>query len=114
MVDACLIQHRTGETTDPDTGVVTPAYGTVYAGKCRVQQQPGIARPATPGEAYVWLTKFELQLPMSVTGVDTDDLVTITVSVLDADLTGRVWHARALAHKTHATSRRIQCEEVTG
>ena len=31
----------------------------------------------------------------------------------DADLIGRLFRVRDLAHKTHATARRVQCEEVT-
>jgi hypothetical protein len=40
--------------------------------------------------------------------------VTITTSVNDPDLTGRVFAVNELAHKTEATSRRIGVIEVTG
>src|SRR5438045_283872 len=86
MVDTCLIRRRTSEATDPDTGVVTPTYTQVYAGKCRVQQQVPVSRPADIGQDAVWLARLELQLPMSVVGVQSNDLVTITASALDPDL----------------------------
>src|SRR5437868_1553101 len=114
MVDACTVKHLTGSTTDPETGHVTPTYATVYAGKCRVQQRVPVAKPYDVGEAAVWLERLELQVPMSVTGIASNDMVTITASALDADLVGRVFHARELGHKTHATARRFQIEEVTG
>jgi hypothetical protein len=54
-----------------------------------------------------------------VTGTSTndtiasDDLVTITASLLDADLVGRTFRVRELGHKSHMTARRVQLEEVT-
>jgi hypothetical protein len=114
MVDACTITRRTGETTNTDTAAVTPTNVTVYSGKCRVQVTAGArARAEDVGEAYVRLLRLEVQLPMSVTGLAAKDLVTVTSSSLDADLVGRQFHIRELAHKTHATSRRIHVEEAT-
>lgn len=114
MVDACIITRVTGESTNEDTGVVTPTTAEVYDGKCRVQQsQLGAdSTPADPGEAYVRLVAFELQLPMSVTGLRVGDVATITASALDPDLVGRAFNILGLAHKTHATARRLQVQEV--
>jgi hypothetical protein len=114
MVDACTIQRLTATATDPATGGITPTYATVYTGRCRVQQRVPVSKPADVGEAAIWLQRLELQVPMTVVGVASDDLVTITASVLDPDLAGRVFHVRELGHKTHMTSRRVQIEEVTG
>lgn len=114
MVDTCTITRTTGESTNEDTGVVTPTTEDVYAGKCRVQQsQLGAdSTPADPGEAYVRLVAFELQLPMSVLGLRVGDVATITASALDPDLVGRAFNILGLAHKTHATARRLQVQEV--
>jgi hypothetical protein len=116
MVDTCTIKRVTGRTTDPETGQVTQTTTTVYGpGKCRVQQQGGISRPHDLGEAQVFLVRLEVQLPVDTSiGVQPDDLVTVLSSSLDPDLPGRVFYVRELAHKTHATARRIQVEEVTG
>lgn len=114
MVDSCLIRRVTGKTTDNTTGVVTPTYATIYQGKCRVQQKAPVAKPADVGQAAVWLQRLELLVPMAVTGVASNDEVQITASVLDPDLPNRTWHVRELWHKTHATCRRLQIEEVTG
>lgn len=114
MVDTCTVTRITGESTNEDTGVVTPTTSTVYTGRCRVQQsQLGAdSTPADPGEAYVRLVAFEMQLPMSVVGLRIGDVITITASALDPDLVGRAFNILGLAHKTHATARRIQVQEV--
>jgi hypothetical protein len=113
MVDTCTVQRQTGSTTNDTTGVVTPTYSTIYTGKCRVQQRVPVSKPADVGQAHVWLQRLELQVPMSVTGIASDDLVTITASLLDADLVGRTFRVRELGHKTHMTARRVQLEEAT-
>jgi hypothetical protein len=114
MVDACTITRVTAQTVDPETGIITPtATTTVYAGRCRFRQKVPVSKPANVGEAFIWLQRLELQLPMAVTGVASDDLVTATASVFDADLVGRRWRIRELSHQTHQTARRHQIEEVT-
>jgi hypothetical protein len=116
MADACTIRRASGSgTTDPVTGVPSQTYTTLYSGKCRVQQQVAIARPHDVGEDRVWLVRFDLQLPMATSaGLEVGDRVTITASVADPDLTGRVFMVNELAHKTEATSRRVGIIEVTG
>lgn len=115
MVDACTITRQTGTSTDLQTAVVTPTIATIYAGKCRVQgHSPSMARPETVGAAYVFQTPFVLQVPMSVTDVRVNDIVTITASVLDPDLPGRTYWVKELAAKTHMTSRRFGIIEVAG
>ena len=113
MVDTCRITRVTGTTTDPDTGVVTPGYTLIYEGVCRVQQRTASARPADAGEAYQLLLGLELQLPVAATGIEVSDVAAITASANDADLVGREFRVRELAHKTEATARRIGVEEVT-
>lgn len=120
MVDACVIRRQVGTTTDPDTGAVTPSYEDVYSGKCRVQSRNLSARSPNSGQQRVDLYAVELQLPITVTGVAVNDVAEITVS-LDpelptprADGTPRLFRVNNLFHKTHATSRRLSVEEVTG
>ncbi len=112
MVDACTIRRRAGETTDPDTGDVTPDWGDVYAGKCRVQQSVVQSQQQQPGGDFVLVLRLEIQLPMTVTGLQVGDEVTITASVHDPDLPGRAFRIRDLAHKTEATARRVQAIEI--
>lgn len=116
MADACTIRRASGSgATDPVTGVPSQSYTTLYTGKCRVQQQVAIARPHDVGEDKVWLVRFDLQLPMETSaGLAVGDQVTITTSVNDPDLAGRVFAVNELAHKSEATSRRVGVVEVTG
>lgn len=113
MVDTCLIQRRTGETTDDD-GNVTSTFVTVYSGKCKVHQQSVQARAADPGEAYVLMVRRELHLPVATSvGVRAGDEVTVLACVHDADLVGRVLVVRDEAAKSAATARRLGVEERT-
>jgi hypothetical protein len=113
MRDACTITRAGTPVTNDATGQVTNTPTTVYSGKCRVQQTVPVSKPGNVGQAAVWLQRLELQVPMTATGIQSDDLVTITASALDADLVGRTFHVRELGHKSHMTSRRVQLEEVT-
>jgi hypothetical protein len=114
MVDACTVTRVGTRVTDTTTGEVTEPTSTLYTGQCRVQQAQAQATEETVGEDHLLLLRLEVQLPMSVTGLEVGDLITITASAHDADLPGRVFRIHDLAHKTHATSRRVQCVEKTG
>lgn len=113
MVDACTIRRRTGESTDDDTGFVTPTYTTVYTGRCKVQQQSASASPSDVGQDNVLIGQLELHLPAATTGPQPDDQATITASVNDADLVGRTFKLRGRPHKSFLTARRFPLIEVT-
>lgn len=116
MIDTCTIRRRTGETTNATSGVVTPTYLSPdpYSGKCRFQQALVQTEPHNVGEDMVRLLRLELQLPMSVAGLQVNDEVTCVTSAYDPDLPGRTFLVRDLAHKSEATARRIQLTERTG
>ncbi len=115
MVDTCVIRRADGTgTTDPDTGYPTESVAQLYAGPCRVQQHQATATREDVGQDNLLLLRLEVQLPMSVTGLEVGDRIEIVTSVHDPDLPGRVFLVHDLAHKTHATSRRVQCIERTG
>lgn len=112
MVDTCEIKHVTGETHDDD-GNIIPTYADVYTGPCRVQQVAPYAERSNAGQAYLLLLRIEVQLPLTVLGLMPDDVITMTYAARDPDLMGRVFSVRDLAHKTDASSRRVQCQELT-
>lgn len=112
MVDACVVKRRSTQTTDPDTGIITQNYTTIYTGKCRVQRRTMFDRPHNVGQAYVYMLAVELQLPITVIGIVTEDIATITASVHDTDLVNRVFTIRGFSHKTHPSARHIQCVEI--
>lgn len=115
-VDTCTIRRVTGETTNPTTGAVTPTYQSpdLYSGPCRFQNALALSEPHDVGEDFVRLLRIELQLPVSVTGLEVGDEVTCVSAAHDPDLAGRVFLVRDLAHKTEPTARRVQLTERTG
>ncbi|MBB1153995.1 DUF6093 family protein [Amycolatopsis dendrobii] len=116
MLDTCRIRAVTGDTTDPDTGVVTPAYGDpVYTGKCKIQAQKSVF-PSTPdaGEHQWTVVPMELHLPVDGTeAVGTGLVAEITASV-DPVNVGRIFRIRSGDRKTLQTALRCQVEEITG
>ena len=118
MQDACTVTRITGQATNTQTGAVTNTTSTIYTGRCKIQRfgttGAGTARPATVGEAQVYQLPAAVHVPMTVTGVQVGDIVTVTASVLDPDLVGRTFWVRELFHKSYATARRLGLEEVTG
>jgi hypothetical protein len=110
--ETCTIRRVTGDTTGPG-GVVTPTYDVLYTGPCRVQQQMPSASPQDAGEDYALMLRLEVQLPTSVVGLRTEDEITIDTSAHDPDLPGRVFLVKDLAHKSHATARRVGVVERT-
>lgn len=112
MVDACTIRRQTDEDTD-EFGNIIPSWVYLYSGKCRVQQPVAQAAEEMAGQARLLMVRLEVQLPMSVAGLEPEDEVFITASVNDPDLPGRVFTIRDLAHGTHKTARRIGVVERT-
>jgi hypothetical protein len=114
MVDTCTISRVTNRTTDTSTADVTETRIPVYAGPCRIQQHARTDSREDIGEASLILVRFELQLPVATSaGIAAEDIVTMTGSALDPDLVGREFTVMQVAHKTHATARRMQVQEVT-
>jgi hypothetical protein len=114
MVDTCSIRRKTGETTDPDSGAITPTWSALYAGKCRVQQPQALARPHDIGEDFLLVARLEIQLPVAATaGLLVRDEVTIKAATRDPDLVGRVFLVHELPRKTDASARRVSVIERT-
>lgn len=116
MVDACTIRRITGWTDDDFSGVRTPTYLSPdpYSGKCRFQAARSEAQQHDSGEDYLLMLRSELQLPVSVTGLEVGDVVTCTAAARDPDLVGREFRVHDLFHKTDPTARRVQLTERTG
>jgi len=115
MTDTCTVTRVTGTTPDATTGRMVKQITEIYSGVCRVQRPGGGAqsRPEEAGEAYVRMLSVEVQLPITDAVFQRKDLVTIDTAVNDPTLVGREVIVRDLSHKSEASSRRLQCEEVT-
>ncbi len=115
MTDACSIAHPGAAATfDPVTGTYTDPTATVfYTGPCEVQVSDGLtAQEGEAGGAELTVLRLMVKVPVEVTGVVVDDVVTITASLLDPDLVGRVFQVVAGHAKSFLTARRLQVEEV--
>jgi hypothetical protein len=113
MQDTCTIARPGTVTFLPDGTYSTGDGDTVYAGKCKVQQRAG-RMPPTPSQegTELVLVALEVHIPADVVGVSVNDLVTITASLLDPTLPGRVYRVVDEPGKSFATARRLRCEEI--
>ncbi len=108
MTDTCTITRGIGTgQVDDNTGVITSTEQEIYTGKCRLQERAVHASDQSPGQDHQLLTRLELHLPITVTGLKGTDRVRITASAHDPELVGQVLLVRDLAAKTDATARRI-------
>lgn len=112
MIDTCTIIRQTNGAMDENTGRIQRSEQPIYEGVCRVQNQRAMSRTEDVGEDRALLLPLEIQLPVTATGLCVGDIITITASVNDPDLVGRVLAIRDLAHKSEATARRVRAEEV--
>ncbi len=120
MTDTCVIRRPTGTiSVDPDTGVASPEYTTVYEGKCKVQTAGGIASQVVSasgdatnvgGNVPVW--SLYLHLPVSAVDCRSGDLAQITSSVDPALVGRRLRLVNLQSEKTHATARRWNVSEM--
>ncbi|MFE4229132.1 DUF6093 family protein [Arthrobacter sp. NPDC056886] len=113
MIDACKVQRPGEPTTDPDTGEVTPSETFVYSGPCKVQQTISQASSPTAGEHAFTVQDSRVDFPVSAGPLNVDDVVTITVSVLDPQLVGSEYRVVELFHKSMATAQRTRVQQVT-
>lgn len=116
MQDACTINRpdTTGVLDEDTLQYVTTAGAEVYEGPCRVKPRDNEDRVVHAGEQPVSLWPYIVSVPMSVTAVALDDLVTITGSDLDPALVGLVLRVRQVLAGTHLTARRLGCEVNVG
>lgn len=112
MSDTCQIRRRAGlSAPNPITLEVVPSYTYPYAGKCQVQLRDTVATQPDAGEKSHAVMRTVVKVPMAVAGLAVDDEVVVLTSI-DGDLVGKVFRVRSVFHKTYATARRLECEEV--
>lgn len=106
MGDECTVTAVQRIDVDPDTGREHPVTRLVWAGKCRVQSDGGVGgdNRDTGGKMNEWLQRVDF--PMSASGLDADQVVTITKSA-NRDLVGRTYRmVSPHSRKTYATAQR--------
>jgi len=113
MVDACIIDRPTGEPVlNVTTGQMETTYAPVYEGRCRAQDVGTQAGSPNAGEHQFVIVGHVIQLPIDATVYAVGDRVRMTVATLDPALVGRTLTVTSLTTKSHATMRRLICEEV--
>jgi hypothetical protein len=112
MVDACIIDRPTGQATDPTTGAVVTTYSApIYTGRCEVQQVGTMAAKPVAGESQWTILGHVVKVPVDAVVYRVGDRVRMTAAILDPTLVGRTFLVTSMLHKTHATSRRLVCDE---
>lgn len=112
MLDACTVTRPGDPITDPDTGEVTPSLSPVYMGPCKVQRTATQASNPSAGGHQFTIQDSRVDFPVSAGQLAVDDVVTMTLSVLDPQLVGRVFRVTELFHKSYATAQRTTVSEV--
>jgi hypothetical protein len=116
MTDECALTRPGARGAfNASTGSYDPAdAGVLYAGACRVKTKDLSDRVVQAGEQPVSLWPYMVWLPISVTDVQVDDLVTVTGSEFDAGLVGLVLRVRQVTFASQVSSRRLGCEVNAG
>ena len=116
MVDTCTITRASAgaPVVDNNNGTVTPAApATIYAGPCRVQLPDAVEKAAEAGGDALSVQAAIISLPVAGSeAVAVGDVVTVTSATFDADLAEVDYVVRGLHRKSHATARRLRCEEA--
>jgi hypothetical protein len=113
MIDTVTVDRQSGEETHFQTGAVTQTYTDVYSGAAKVQATISQSRVAAAGEHQYTVQEYRVDIPVSAGPLQVGDRVTVTASVLDPFLAGRVYRVVELFHKSFATAQRARVEEVT-
>lgn len=114
MVDACTITRVTGAGTQNETtGRIVPTTTQLYAGQCQVRVPQQAAQAPEVGARSATIQGAIVKVPLAVEDVRIGDTVTITASVHDPELVGRVFTVAQLHHKTWPTARKLGVDEIT-
>jgi hypothetical protein len=114
MESTCTIRRRTGVTTDHSTGVETPVWSVIFAGKCRLRFP--FVRPQQVDAAGQVLSQQRgiLSVPVEGTaGVRADDVATIDSNPSDSGVVGLLLRVEGPFVETHASARRLPVEVVS-
>jgi hypothetical protein len=114
MVDSCVIRHKTGDSTDPTTGVVTADFVDAYSGKCKVQAEGNISRLRSAADHEFTIQRSRIDIPADAEAALIGDMIDITASINSPALVGRRFRVIEILHKSFASAQRFGVEEVTG
>lgn len=112
MVDACTVTAQpAAQVYDPATDTYTTPAGTLrYTGPCKVKPRDNDDQVVDAGGQTVSLWPYVISVPMTVTDVDLNDVVTVTASLLEPAFVGRSFRVRQVLQGSFLTARRLSCE----
>jgi len=113
MTDTIRLEAVSGSAPDPDTLEMVDTYATVYEGKGRWQRPDTVAAESVAGGVEFGLNRVTVQLPIGVLVAARGQRATVVASQTDPALPGAKATVIGVANKTHATMRRLLCEEVS-
>lgn len=117
MTDTVTITRVTGSpgSVNPATGNRTPgATSQIYNGIGKIQTYEPHESARKSGEHVYIEQRYHLHLPIGAAEADVGDTATVTASVTDPQIVGRVYRIAGEHSKTLATSRRLLLDEITG
>lgn len=113
MTDTIRLERVTGSAPHPTTLEMVDTYETVYEGKGRWQRPNVQASESVVGGVEFGVNAVTVQLPIAVTVAARGQRATCLASQTDPALPGTKATVLGVPNKTHATKRRLLCEEVT-
>lgn len=107
MTDSCTIQRTTsrGPFNETTGSYDSPVTSTIYSGACRFRTAKTGAEIEF-GEEIITEMDMVVELPYTATGIEPDDIVTVTVSA-DPELSGATMRVLAVAADSRLTHRHI-------
>jgi hypothetical protein len=115
MHDACEI-HRPSVPGALDADTIDREYepgDLVYSGPCRAFTYEPFESTPQSGQHVYTVQRKQIHIPVEETGIQIDDVVTITTATLDPDLEGRTYRVAGLHHVTFARDQRLLVDEIT-
>jgi hypothetical protein len=116
MVDECEIRRPdVVGALNTSTGAQPVTPGTlVYSGKCKVFTYEPAETVSLSGQHAATVQRYRLHIPVATSGVQVDDVATITVAAYDPQLAGNSYRVAGLLQMSLGRDQRLMVEEVTG
>lgn len=114
LIDTCLIERRTGQTSnDPGTGMSTPTYATYWSGPCRALVRSD-TQPVPVGAELANVLHLEVSIAVDAPAPHIGHRITITAAVFDSSLAGAQVFVTGVPVGSQMILRRITAEKAQG
>ena len=112
LVDACTIARLTARGAINSTTLVydSPTNPQQYTGACLIRARPIAPIPTEFGQQSETRVEYDVYLPHTATGILPDDLITVTASVTDAEMMGKVLKVVSVSVDSYRVKTHIKAE----